>query len=304
MKTKAKLVLALSVLTAGTAVAGATGTFAWFTTNRSATLVYSNVTAVNNHGTLEVELEKLSDVDATAATTDTEDKSKQTVTGSVKSTTTDISSKDGATLVKPIWTKDAGKDKPIEKTVDAAFKTDYTVYLVGLKNSKPTGLNVFLDAGTLIKASTNNDQTIKAKNDALANYTRVAINDANTTDKPKVGENGSYTVKAKNTIMFENNVGTTTGYLAPTATAGTAAVTTLPSNSTEYTHIAGNFEAVNSGANANHSQFLINLPGNEETTHWFTVTVWLEGTKDDGANFDACAGGSVDVNLQLVAYDA
>ena len=58
MKTKAKLVLALSVLTAGTAVAGATGTFAWFTTNRSATLVYSNVTAVNNHGTLEVELEK------------------------------------------------------------------------------------------------------------------------------------------------------------------------------------------------------------------------------------------------------
>ena len=45
MKTKAKLVLALSVLTAGTAVAGATGTFAWFTTNRSATLVYSNVTA-------------------------------------------------------------------------------------------------------------------------------------------------------------------------------------------------------------------------------------------------------------------
>ncbi|MDY2687323.1 MAG: hypothetical protein SOV72_04425 [Candidatus Enteromonas sp.] len=303
MKTKAKLVLALSVLTAGTAVAGATGTFAWFTTNRSATLVYSNVTAVNNHGTLEVELEKLSDAKASAAVTAEDDKSKKTVTGSADSATTDISSKDGATLVKPIWTKDAGNGKPIEKTVAATYKTDYTVYLVGLKNSKPTALNVFLDAGTLIKATASEDAQVKKKNDALAKYTRVAVNDANTTVKPTETD-GAYTVAAKNTIMFENNEGKTDSYLAPTATAGTAAVTALPSNTTEYTHIAGNFEAVNSGANANHSQFLIKLPGNEETTHWFTVTVWLEGTKDDGANFDACAGGSVDVNLQLVAYDA
>lgn len=304
MKTKAKLVLALSVLTAGTAVAGATGTFAWFTTNRSATLVYSNVTAINNHGTLEVELEKLSDAKATAAVAAEDDKSKKTVTGSTDSATTDISSKDGATLVKPIWTKDAGNGHAIEKTVAATYKTDYTVYLVGLKNSKPTGLNVFLDTGTLIKATASEDAQIKAKNDALANYTRVAVNDADTTTKPAEDKN-SYTVKAKNTIMFENNQGKTDSYLAPAATAGLATLTALPTeNTTEYTHVVGDFQPVSSAATAQHDQFLINLPGNETTTHWFTVTVWLEGTKEDGANFDACAGGSVDVNLQLVAYDA
>lgn len=304
MKTKAKLVLALSVLTAGTAVAGATGTFAWFTTNRSATLVYSNVTAVNNHGTLEVELEKLSDAKASAAVTAEDDKSKKTVTGSADSATTDISSKDGATLVKPIWTKDAGNGKPIEKTVAATYKTDYTVYLVGLKNSKPTALNVFLDAGTLIKATASEDAQVKAKNDSLAKYTRVAVNDANTTVKPTETD-GAYTVAAKNTIMFENNEGKTDSYLAATDAAGFATPTALPTKNTlDYTHIAGNFKAVTSSDGADHDQFLIKLPGNEENAHWFTVTVWLEGTKDDGANFDACAGGSVDVNLQLVAYDA
>lgn len=77
MKTKAKLVLALSVLTAGTAVAGATGTFAWFTTNRSATLIYNNISAVNNHGTLKVELKKLSDGKAGNAVADEKDASKK-----------------------------------------------------------------------------------------------------------------------------------------------------------------------------------------------------------------------------------
>ncbi len=300
MKTKAKLVLALSVLTAGTAVAGATGTFAWFTTNRSATLIYNNISAVNNHGTLEVELKKLSDGKAGNAVAAENDASIKTITGTTDSATTDISSADGATLVKPIWTKDAGNGNAIEKTVDATYKTDYTVYLIGLKNSKPTGLNVFLDKGTLIKASATEQPDTKKKNEALAKYTRVAINDANTATEPKETD-GSYTVAAKNTIMFENNA--TDTYLAPAAGAGTATPIALPEESDNYSHVK-EFAAINSDSKATHPQFLINLPGNESTTHWFTVTVWLEGTKDDGESFDACAGGSVDVNLQLVAYDA
>ena len=54
MKTKAKLILAMSVLTAGVVAAGATGTFAWFTTNRAAQLNYTSVTAQKNAGNLDV----------------------------------------------------------------------------------------------------------------------------------------------------------------------------------------------------------------------------------------------------------
>ncbi len=298
MKTKAKLVLALSVLTAGTAVAGATGTFAWFTTNRSATLVYSNITAKNNHGTLDVVLNNLSDK-AAEASSDPEDASKKILTGKTASATTDISSADGATLVKPIWTKTAGKGQPIGKTVAAEYGKDYVVYSFGLRNKGTSALNVFLDKGTGVTATT----AAKTEDVALAKYTRVAVNDANTTTLP-TEENGKYVVKAKNTIMFETSDGDTAGYLAADSKAANA--TTLPENSDGYWHINKAFDAVDSTGTDKHGQWLINLPGKPDSDeyHYFTVTVWLEGTEADGEGFDACAGGSVDVNLQLVAYDA
>ena len=298
MKTKAKLVLALSVLTAGTAVAGATGTFAWFTTNRSATLVYSNVTAKNNHGTLDVVLNNLSDK-AAEASTDPEDPSKKILTGKTASSTTDISSADGATLVKPIWTKTAGKGQPIEKTVAAEYGKDYVVYSFGLRNKGTSALNVFLDKGTGVTATT----AAKTEDVALAKYTRVAVNDANTTTLPAETD-GKYTVTPKNTIMFETSDGANTGYLAAGSKAANA--TNLPANSADYWHIAKEFDAVDSTASDTHGQWLITLPGTPDSDayHYFTVTVWLEGTEADGEPFDACAGGSIDVNLQFVAYDA
>lgn len=298
MKTKAKLVLALSALTAGTAVAGATGTFAWFTTNRSATLVYSNVTAKNNHGTLDVVLNSLSDK-AAEASSDPKDTSKKTLTGKTASSTTDISSADGATLVKPIWTKTAGDGQPIEKTVAAEYGKDYVVYSFGLRNKGTSDLNVFLDKGTGVSATS----AAKDEDVALAKYTRVAVNDAETTTLP-AEKDGTYTVTPKNTIMFETADGVNTGYLAAGAKAATA--TTLPANTTDYTHIAGAFTAVDSNGTDAHQQWLITLPGTPDSDayHYFTVTVWLEGTEANGESFDACTGGSVDVNLQLVAYDA
>ena len=54
MKTKSKLLLALSALTVGTVAAGTTATFAWFTTNRTAEAHMTNVTASNRNGNLTI----------------------------------------------------------------------------------------------------------------------------------------------------------------------------------------------------------------------------------------------------------
>ncbi len=306
MKTKAKLILALSVLTAGTAVAGATGTFAWFTTNRSATLTYSKVTARNDHGTLDVIIGKLSDTGATVTNTDKsgETEAVHSVVGAASSTT-DISSKDGATLVKPIWTKNAGNGNMAEKTVAAEWGKDYVVYYFGLKNQGANALNIFLDKGTAITATTAGETAQAKKDKALEGLTRVAVNDTGKTDLPAIAEGAnSYTVTANNTIMFETNTNSTGNYLAPMENAGKAEPAALPANSKNYTHIAGDFASVNSTAGDGHGQWLIKLAGGQTAYHYFTVTVWLEGTEADGSTFDDCAGGSVDVNLQLVAYDA
>ena len=306
MKTKAKLVLALSVLTAGTAVAGATGTFAWFTTNRSATLTYSKVTARNDHGTLDVVIGKLSDTGATVVNSNktAEKDAEHSVVGAASSTT-DISSADGATLVKPIWTKNAGNGSMAEKTVDAEWGKDYVVYYFGLKNEGASALNIFLDKGTAITATTTGETAQAKKDAALAGLTRVAVNDTGKTDAPAIDEStNSYTVKKSNTIMFETKANTTGNYLKPMAGAGKVEPATLPTNGTDYTHIVGDFGSVNSGSDNTHGQWLIKLAGGQKNYHYFTVTVWLEGTEADGEGFDACAGGSVDVNLQLVAYDA
>lgn len=292
MKTKAKLVLALSVLTAGTAVAGATGTFAWFTTNRSATLTYSKITAFNSHGNLGVEIHKLSDEGATdtnnAASEDGKTQAVHKVEGKL-STTTDVSSQDGVKVVKPIWKGESGDDKQIEKTVDAKMGTDYTTYYFVITNSGETTLNVFLDSGTKIKASTAANE-----NDvALCNYSRVAINAFAGTDAPT----SKSTITASNTKVFETNAGTSGKYLPEATVAGTATPAAMTT-----THWVGDLTATTSGTPTTDDRFLVSLA--KGTKQFFVVSVWLEGTKTTGTDFNKCAGGSIDVDIVLAAYEA
>lgn len=298
MKTKAKLVLALSVLTAGTAVAGATGTFAWFTTNRSATLTYSKITAYNNHGTLDVKIYNLSDADVSPTNTPAEG-SKPAVhqaIGTAKSTTTDISSADGVKLVKPIWTGESGNNKKAEKLVDAEAG-EYTTYYFTVANTGTgsTALNVFLDAGTCIKASTATATDDQAKNAALAKYSRFAINYFGDTKAPTATD----TLKAANTKTVENADGSNSGQYISILTAENLVVAeNLP---TTVKSFVGALPAVSSDTATTEKSFLTKIaPGK---TQYFTVTVWLEGTKGDGTDFNACAGGSIDVDIVLAAFE-
>ncbi len=298
MKTKAKLVLALSVLTAGTAVAGATGTFAWFTTNRSATLTYSKVTAYNNHGTLDVKIYNLSDTETAPTNTPAEGSKPavHSVVGSAKSTTTDISSADGVKLVKPIWTGESGNNKKAEKLVDAEAG-EYTTYYFTVANTGTgsTPLNVFLDVGTCIKASAATEEGQQAKNAALSKYSRFAINYFGDAKAPTASDK----LNAANTKTVENADGSNSGQYIDALTAGNLVVAkNLP---TSVKSFVGPLPAVSSETATTEKSFLTKIaPGK---TQYFTVTVWLEGTKGDGTDFNACAGGSIDVDIVLAAFE-
>lgn len=292
MKTKAKLVLALSVLTAGTAVAGATGTFAWFTTNRSATLTYSKVTAFNSHGNLEVEIHKLSDEGATEnnkqPSADGTVQAVHTVEG-VSSATTDVSSQDGITVVKPIWKGESGEGKSIYKTEAATMGKEYVMYYFSVSNIGENTLNIFLDNGTAIKATSDaNDKDV-----ALRNYSRVAINEFAGTEAPTTKS----TFKASNTKAFEYNVGTMGKYLPAATEADTATSVAMTT-----THWTDALPATTSATDTTSDQHLATLA--KGAKKFFVVSVWLEGTKADGADFKKCAGGSISVDIALSAYEA
>ncbi len=104
MNTKTKLMLGLSVLTAGTLAAGATGTFAWFTTNKTAVAKYTSIVAKADTRKLKVTMGTLTDSGLTTEETNY-DESKSEWKDEVKlsstaSYTSDISSGDGMTFKK------------------------------------------------------------------------------------------------------------------------------------------------------------------------------------------------------------
>lgn len=294
MKTKAKLVLALSVLTAGTAVAGATGTFAWFTTNRSATLTYSKVTAQSSNAKLQVTLGGITDGGLTAKSNynDKDGSFADAITlTSAKSFTTDVSSVDGKKFFKPDWKGVAGNNADVYSVKEA---TDgFTQFYFTVKNTGNTKTHVFFNEGTAVKA----DAAGNAADAALAQWTRVAVLEAkDSTKTPKVGDAADAALK----VMFENEVSGANkgqGIASTTVTENKATIT----NVEDSTHHVGAFAAVTSGvtATSNNKAYLGELA--PDATKAYIVSVWLEGTEADDQ--DTAAGGAVDVTLKLTGIE-
>ena len=105
MNNKTKIMLGLSALTAGTLAAGATGTLAWFTTNKTATATYKNIVAVGTQGNIKATISGVTD---NAIKTKTEGNDFE-ATGSA-SKMSDVSSKDGMKFAQPDWVSKAGSD--------------------------------------------------------------------------------------------------------------------------------------------------------------------------------------------------
>ncbi len=294
MKTKAKLVLALSVLTAGTAVAGATGTFAWFTTNRSATLTYSKVTAQSSNAKLEVTLGGITDsgLNKKSNYSDKDGTFSDAIAlEPTKSFTTDVSSVDGKKFYKPDWKGVAGNAAEVYSVKEAS--DGFTQFYFTVKNTGNTKTHVFFNEGTAVKANADGN-TADA---ALAIWTRVAVLETKSTETPKADDVAEATLK----VMFENvDSGSVKGKGIASTTVTADNKVTL-TDVADATHKVGAFEAVVSGTTktTNNVAYLGELDAN--ATKAYIVSVWLEGTESD--NQDAAAGGAVDVTLKLTGIE-
>ncbi|MDY5441206.1 MAG: hypothetical protein SPG64_03165 [Candidatus Enteromonas sp.] len=292
MKAKSKILLALSVLTAGTLAAGATSTFAWFTTTRSVDLTYSKISVVNKQGNLQAKIYAW-DTDAFK-----NGSNKQIAT----MTMSELSSKDGVTFAKPKWETAAGGN--IAGMNTPIIGVDYSVALIEVTNTGDTNLDVYLDLGTGIFA--NND-TLPADL-AAANLSRVAINKV---DGP-VGSATQACSAAKETKIIENNlkydkpseysteVYTAQKYMSTTPGYAVADVPTAGYFGT--TKAADAFKEQKVGSLEESQRIVQGLA--KDAYVYFHVAVWLEGTKSTGKYFNSATGGNVDVKFTLSAFDA
>ncbi len=297
MNTKTKIMLGLSVLTAGTLAAGATGTFAWFTTNKTAKATYSKIVATADTQKIKVVIGGVTDngiatgtnYDSTTDTWSTEAKSGT----SANSFTGDVSSADGLKLVKPQWVTSAANDAPVYGIRDAKT-TEYTQYYVALTNTGTSSVKVFLNQNTTITATTAD----KNEDEALAKWTRVAVVETTLTAAPTTVQSTG-TLKA----LFENDVtGALKSKYVSGVTAGTdettLTVSDLPTAS-ESVHQVGKYSTVTSSTATTVKGYLGELAKDE--TKYYVVSVWMEGTEAD--NQDAAEGGAIDVTLGFTGIE-
>ena len=276
MKNKTKLMLGLSLLTAGTLAAGATGTFAWFTTNKTASATYSNIIAKSTTGSLGISMHGITEPSLEDGS-EAED-NEASLTGTT-SYTTDVSSGDGATFAQPKWKTNAGNDKPYYEVTDVTAKTGYfTQFYITLQNNGGAAVTVYLDTGTKVSAGTPG----KSADDALASWTRVAVNNLDQ----------SASIVASGTKIFG---GSAMGnqYVAPTTSAGEKlALQNLSAT------VLTTFSDISAGAVENQKLFALE-PGAHKNVG---VSVWMEGTA--ATSQDNAKGGIVNVDLKFYAVEA
>ena len=277
MKNKTKLMLGLSLLTAGTLAAGATGTFAWFTTNKTASATYSNIIAKSTTGSLGISMHGITESNLSNGSEATDNVASLTGTASY---VTDVSSGDGVTFAQPKWKTNAGNDKPYYSVTDVSSKTGYfTQFYITLQNNGGAAVTVYLDTGTKVSAATSGDSS---KNDALASWTRVAVNNL---------DQGT-SVVASGTKIFG---GTAMGnkYVAPTESAGeTLALQDLSAT------VLTTFSDISAGAVENQKLFALEAGAHKN----IGVSVWMEGTA--ATSQDNAKGGIVNVDLKFYAVEA
>ena len=271
--------LGLSVLTAGTLAAGATGTLAWFTTNKTATATYSNITAASTTGNLKASIAGVTDKEAKSAAYDY----NATATGKTNSKTADVSSQDGLTFGQPEWVDIASNDNAtkINGVKEVLGKDGYfTQYMVSLQNV-PTeqGENAAIKVsltGVTIEGGTE-----------LASWTRVAINTSVSTNgegnalvASETGNNATY--------LYQNAAIATENKYTPISSAKTMQEATKTIDASKVT-LAAAKDTLDTPIVLKND---LGSTGNATVT--IGVSVWMEGTM--GAQ-DTAKGQSISVKL-------
>lgn len=275
--------LGLSALTAGTLAAGATGTLAWFTTNKTATATYQKVTVIGTQGNLNVAIEGVTTGSGTSkAGTSTAYDYNVTADGKTNSKTADVSSQDGLTFGQPNWVGVAGNsDATAINGVKQVYGKDgyFTQYTVSLQNVAVKGDNAAIRVSLTGVSITGGTQ--------LAGWTRVAIN-------TKVNTNGDgdalvAAADGNKTYLYQTaDITTQNKYTAVSETAKTMKEATATIDGTKVT-LATAEDVLKTPV-----ELATNLGSTGTSTITIGVSVWMEGTMADQ---DAAKGQSVSVKL-------
>ena len=298
MKTKSKLLVALSALTVGTVAAGATATYAWFTTSRSASATIQNITAKNPNGSLSISITNIQGLGSPSGN------------GTASASATfgskpliDLSSKDGTYFYSDYvssgnssFSDDNTPDDYVEYNRDTGF-VQFSLTITNTAESGIGSLDVYLDpANTRINPVQGDD----AKDQAMANWIRVAI-------AKQASATGTHTMtdltSAGNLVFMNNtnlsdvddqyvdNSGVIATYSDPAAENFYSTIDTIPSiEDQDGKGAAANTTAV--------STYVGTIKGTESI--YLTCAIWLEGTC---AISDAADGGLVNVVLGFTGLD-
>ena len=285
MKTKSKLLLALSALTVGTVAAGATGTYAWFTASRNATMNITNITATNTRGNLNI---GYFDLQASAPVT-----GNTTNTETLRSDTPlyDVSSRDGSTFYAPVW---GTGDTPIgyKNTTEG-----YLTFGIVLSNQGTDPISCYFDSA--------NSSITGTENEPLARWTKVAIN-AQAEGSQQPTSFGANDITQPGHFVFMENTnedesGSLKKYITGTSTENTA---TYEEGDNFFTTVKG-VDPMPTG-NQNNEELACYLGDIQGTTGvnrlYVTVSIWMEGAIVQNQN-DA-SGKMINIKLAFGALDA
>ena len=271
--------LGLSVLTAGTLAAGATGTLAWFTTNKTAKATYTNIKAQGTQGNLEIS------IGAVTAGTKNASNNGGTAISDGGALTSDVSSTNGIDFYQPDWTSTSGNADNTQfnsiqtVTGKAGYYTQYTITIhVPANTANIDKLDISL-VGVEISGGTN-----------FKNWTRVAINSAasNENNFLKPGD-GNQVYLFQNTVTDSNKKYVNKDKKADATTMGEVLDVCDPTPVEAKATLTSKITANKWRA----------IPQDGSIT--LGVSVWLEGTMSGNQDQEIAKSETVDVSLTFAA---
>lgn len=298
MKTRSKLIVALSSLLAVTAGAAATSTFAWFTTTRTASVNFTSAKAYDKSGKLSITYDAVTNGSVEG---NSQASNIVNLTGGTSGNVTDISG-DGRTFYRPTWIpgKDGTKASAIPTVVNSTDSHYYIQFGVTLTNSATTGnpdLTVYLDAASYVKAHTAGTaiDVNAAKATRVAIYTVAAAGVLASTDTlTTLWQNDT----TDSTYQYLTTYAATGAYDVPSTATEKASLATLAAANIH----AGAFTEVTKGFTPGTMQTIGTIAATKSIS--LVVSIWLEGTLSTCVNTpeaNTVVGGAVDTNLAFAA---
>jgi hypothetical protein len=303
MNNKSKIVLGLAAMVAGTVGVGTTATFAWFTTQNTASVSFANAHVVSDNASIQVQYFEVTNnhIDGTKVTA-----GKTTAGGSVTIAGASVEcrdiSGDGSTFYRPHWTTFNTTADTMNSANNDATKSNYVTFGVAVTNKGKADTKVFIGkdssvTGTVVTAEDGSKSTPTANTNA-ATSTRVAVFEGST-------QTGATTlVSTWQYSAASTAVNTDFKYIKADATATGAALAyactgyTLASPDAATFH-AGGFSAAATYADTTKGRLLTTFTKQNET-RYLIISMWIEGTLSSAD--DTCIGGDVSLDFKLEAY--